>query len=64
MEKVISEKKREREEKYKALMSDYKKLMKKGSDKTAVYEVLAKKYNYKRAASVCNIVKKYTRKKE
>ena len=62
MEKIISEEKRERIERNKAMVSDFNEAMRKGSDKTAVYKHLAQKYNLKRASSVYTIIKNYKKK--
>ena len=58
METIISERKRKRLKRNESLVEDFNKAMKNGSDKTAVYEYLAKKYGLKRASSVYMIIKK------
>lgn len=63
MKKIISKKKEERQERNAAIVKDYRELMNKGSDKTAVYKYLAEKYNLKCATSVCKIIKESTRPK-
>ena len=59
MEKIISEVKRKRNERDAALIADYEQAMANGSDKTAVYEYLAEKYDFKRAASVYMVINKH-----
>ncbi len=55
MEKIISETKRKRLERNENIRKDFAQYMKLGSDKTATYEFLAKKYGVGKAL-VCQIV--------
>ena len=63
MKKIISETKKERTVRNKAIIADFEDAMEQGSDKTAVYKYLAKKHHLSHQR-VCAIVNDYYKEKK
>jgi hypothetical protein len=60
MKKIISNAKKERQDRNKAMIAYFENAMREGSDKTAVYKYLAKKHKltYQRVCVIINEYKK------